>query len=166
MKHSGKIQVTLPSDREVAITRVFNAPRSLVFDALIKPELIKRWLTGPPGWSMTLCEFDARVGGKYRYEWLNTDGTKMGMGGVVREIVRPERLVATEKFDEAWYPGEAVDTQVLVENGGKTTLTITVLYDSKEARDGVLKSGMTDGISYGYDLLDEVLASQLSGSVE
>src|SRR5687768_8056036 len=92
------------------------------------------------GWSMPVCEYEPRVGGKYRWVWRHDkDGTEMGMGGVVREIVPPERIVQTEKFDESWYPGEAVVTTTLVEQGGKTTLTTTVRYESKEARDVALK---------------------------
>ena len=156
----GQLRVTTPSDREIAMTRVFDAPRKLVYDAHTKPELIKRWLLGPPGWSMPVCEIDLRVGGKYRWVWRSDkDGTTMGMGGVYREIVAPERLVTTERFDEAWYPGEALNTLVLVEKSGRTTLTQTGLYESKEARDAVLKSGMEKGVEASYDRLAELLAS-------
>jgi uncharacterized protein YndB with AHSA1/START domain len=86
----------------------------------------------------------------------------MGMGGVYREIQAPQRLVATEKFDESWYPGEAVDTLVLVEQGGRTTLTQTMLYESREVRDAVLKSPMEQGMAAGYDRLAELLASPQS----
>lgn len=160
MKDTGKLEVTTPSDREIAMTRVFDAPRKLVFDAFTRPELLKRWLLGPPGWSMPVCEIDLRVGGAYRYVWRHDrDGTKMGMGGVYREIVAPERLVTTERFDEAWYPGEAVGTLVLVEQGGTTTLTHTMLYESREARDAVLKSNMEKGVAASYDRLADLLAS-------
>jgi uncharacterized protein YndB with AHSA1/START domain len=163
MKHIGNLTVTLPTDREIQLSRVFDAPRTLVFDALTKPELIKRWLSGPPGWTMTFCEMDAKVGGTYRYLWRGPDGIEMGMRGVIREVVAPERLVATEVFDQSWYAGEAIDTTVLVEKSGKTTLTITVLYDSKEIRDEVLKTPMAEGMSAGYDRLDEFLASAQGG---
>ena len=153
------LKVTTPSDREIAMTRVFDAPRKLVFEAMIKPEFLKRWLTGPPGWSMSVCEIDAKVGGAYRYVWSGPDGETMGMGGVYREFTPPARLVATEKFDESWYPGEALVTMALTEHGGKTTFTLTVLYESKEARDGVLKSPMEEGVAYGYDRLAELLDS-------
>ena len=109
---------------------------------------------------MPVCEIDLRVGGAYRYVWRHDrDGTTMGMGGVYREIVTPERLVTTERFDEAWYPGEAVGTLVLVEQGGRTTLTQTVLYESREARDAVIKSNMEKGVAASYDRLAELLAS-------
>ncbi len=158
MKATSTLQVTTPSEREIAMTRVFDAPRMLVFDAHTKPELVQRWLLGPPGWSMPVCEIDLRVGGTYRYVWRHDrDGTLMGMGGVYREIQAPQRLVATEKFDESWYPGEAVDTIVLVEQGGRTTLTQTMLYESREARDAVLKSPMEQGVAAGYDRLADLL---------
>lgn len=160
MKNPGALQLTTRGDREIVMTRGFDAPRILVFDAFTKPELVKQWLLGPPGWSMPVCEIDLRVGGAYRYVWRHTTkGNEMGMGGIYREIAAPERLVATEKFDEAWYPGEAVGTLVLSEHGGKTTVTQTVLYQSREARDAVLKSGMEQGVAASYDRLAALLAS-------
>jgi len=157
------LQVTT-TDREIAMTRVFDAPRRLVFDALTQPELVKRWLLGPDGWSMPVCEIDLKIGGAYRYVWRrDKDGSEMGMGGVFREIVQPELLIATEKFDEAWYPGEALTITVLVEQDGKTTLTTTVRYESREARDGVLKSGMETGVARSYDRLEEMLAGMPTG---
>ena len=159
VKNIGKLQVTTPSEREIAMTRVFDAPRSLVFDAWTKPELLRRWLGVRGGWTFAVCEVDLKVGGSYRFVWRGPDGSEMAMGGVYREIVRPERLVATEKFDEPWYEGEALDTMVFIEHGGKTTATTTVLYASREVRDAVLKSPMDRGVSESYEKLDEVLAS-------
>ena len=153
-----KLVVTTPTDREIVMTRVFDAPRRLIWDAHTKPELVKRWMLGPPGWSMPLCEIDLRVGGNYRYVWRHSDGREMGMGGVYREIVAPSRLVNTERFDDAWYEGEALDTLTLVEANGKTTLTQTMLLQSKEARDNVLKTGMESGVAVSYDRLEEILA--------
>jgi len=165
MKSAGTLQLTAPGEREIVMTRVLDAPRKLVFDAFTKPELVRRWLLGPPGWSMPVCEIDLRVGGKYRYVWRkDSDGAEMGMGGVYREIVVPERLVTTERFDEAWYPGEAVGTLVLVEQRGRTTVTQTMLYESREARDAVLKSGMEKGVAASYDRLADLLASTLHAS--
>jgi uncharacterized protein YndB with AHSA1/START domain len=164
MKDSGTLKVAARGDREIVMTRVFHAPRTRVFDAFTRPELVKRWLLGPEGWSMPVCEIDLRVGGSYRYVWRRVkDGTEMGMGGVFREIVPPERIVSTEKFDEAWYPGEAVGTVVLTEQDGKTTLTQTILYQSREAREAVLKSPMESGVAAGYDRLAELLASTMAG---
>ena len=158
MTNPGNLKLTTRGDREIVITRAFDAPRKLVFDAFTKPELVKQWLLGPDGWSMPVCEIDLKVGGKYRYVWRrDKDGTEMGMGGIYREIVAPERIVATEKFDQSWYPGEAVGTFVLIEQAGKTTLTETILYESREARDGVLKSGMEKGIVASYDRLASLL---------
>lgn len=153
------LQIATPTDTDIVITRVFDAPRRLVFDAWTKPELLKRWLGIQNGWTMAVCEVDLRVGGSYRYVWRGLDRAEMGMGGVYREIVRPERVVSTEQFDQAWYPGEALDMLDLAEHDGKTTCTTTVRYASREVRDEVLKSGMASGIEAGYDKLDEVLAT-------
>jgi uncharacterized protein YndB with AHSA1/START domain len=164
MPKSGDLKLTARGDREIVMTREFNAPRQLVFDAFTKPELIRRWLLGPDGWSMPVCDVDLRVGGKYRYVWRKDDGgQEMGMGGVFREIDKPARIVNTEKFDEAWYPGEAVDTTEFNERSGKTTVTQTVLYATRDARDGVLKSGMESGVSRSYDRLEELLNSSSMG---
>lgn len=159
MKNVGKLQVSTPSDREIAMTRVFDAPRSMVFDAWTRPELLTRWLGVRGGWTFAICQVDLRVGGSYRFVWRGPGGAEMGMVGVYREIARPDRLVATEKFDESWYEGEALDTTTFVEQNGKTTATTTVRYASREVRDGVLKSPMERGVAESYDKLDEVLAS-------
>lgn len=159
MTETGTLQITTPSEREIVMSRVFDAPRNLVFDAWTKPELLERWLGVRGGWSMVVCDVDLRVGGAYRFVWRGPDGAEMGMGGVYREIVSPERLVATEAFDDPWYPGEALDTTVLVERGGMTTATTTVLYESGEIRDAVLESGMARGVAESYDMLAEYLAS-------
>ena len=159
MTNAGTLKLTTRGDREIVMTRVFDAPRTLVFDAFTKPELVRQWLLGPPGWSMVVCEVAQKVGDRYRYVWRHASGNEMGMGGVLREIVPPERIVAAERFDQSWYPGEAVGTIVLVEQDGKTTLTQTILYESREARDVVLKSPMESGVAASYDRLAEVLAS-------
>jgi len=164
MKDSGVLKITTRGDREIVMTRVLAAPRNLVFDAFTKPELVRQWLLGPDGWSMPVCDIDLRVGGKYRYVWRHSSGNEMGMGGVFREIVAPERIVSTEKFDEAWYPGEAVGTVSLVEQGGKTTVTQTVLYQTAEARDAVLKSPMESGVEAGYERLEQLLATLAGGN--
>ena len=166
MQNTGTLKMTAPRDREIVMIRVFDAPRTLVFDAFTKPELVKRWLLGPPGWSMPVCEIDLKVGGAYRYVWRHADGREMGMGGVYREIVPQERLVCTELFDEAWYAGEALVTNVLVEQGGKTTLTVTSRFETRETRDGVLKSGMESGVAVSYDRLEQLLASQGTAGLE
>ena len=159
MKLSDTFRIAASGDREIIMTRVFDAPRDLVFDALTKPELVKRWLLGPPGWTMPVCQIDLKVGGTYRYVWRNDDGSEMGMGGKYTEIVRPERIVHTELFDEAWYEGESRTTWVLSEKDGRTTLTVTTRYGSTKTRDGVLESGMASGVAASYDRLDEVMAA-------
>jgi uncharacterized protein YndB with AHSA1/START domain len=140
------------------MTRVFDAPRHLVYEALSRCELLKRWLLGPPGWSMVVCKIDLREGGSYRWVWRHdAGGTEMGVGGIYRELLPPDRIVHTETFDEAWYSGEAVITTILTKQGGKTTLTATILYDSPETRDHVLKSPMESGVAASYNRLEELL---------
>lgn len=159
MSDKGKLVVTAPADRQIVMTRTFNAPRETVFRAFTEPDLVKQWLSGPPGWSMQVCEIDLKVGGGYRYLWNGPGGAVMGMRGVYREVAPPERVVQTEKFDEPWYPGEAVGTMVLAEVLGRTTMTTTIEYDSNEIRDAVLKTPMEQGVAYGYDQLEELLKS-------
>lgn len=155
-------KLSTPSEREILIERDFNAPRELVFEAFTKPELVKRWLLGPDGWAMPVCEIDLRVGGTYRYVWRKESaGIEMGMGGVFREVTHPRKLVATEKFDDAWYPGEAVDTTVFEEKDEVTKMQLTVLYESKEARDTATRSGMEHGMVAGYNRLEELLSSMI-----
>jgi uncharacterized protein YndB with AHSA1/START domain len=151
----GETTFTLPSDREIVITRVLDAPRELVFDALTNPEHLPHWF-GLRDWTLPVCEIDLRPGGRWRYVMRGPDGEEMGMSGVYREIERPERLVYTESFDD--YPGETLNTGVLTEENGKTTFTATVLYESKEHRDAVLESGMQLGAAETYDRLAEYLA--------
>jgi uncharacterized protein YndB with AHSA1/START domain len=153
------LKITPQSDREIVMTRVFNAPRELVFDAYTRPELLKRWLGVFRGHTMPVCEVDLRVGGAYRWVWRLADGSDMGVRGVYREVVRPERLVNTERFDEAWYPGESLITTVFTEKNGKTTMTVTMRYESREARDAVLKSPMESGVAESYDNLARMLAA-------
>jgi len=163
MTNPGSLRVSTPSDREIVMNRIFDAPRTLVWEALTTPALLKRWLGGLPGWTMTVCEMDLRVGGGYRYEWRKDDGTVMGLGGVLREVVAPERMVVTERFDESWYPGEALVSQVLTEREGRTTITMTLRYESKEARDMVVKSGASSGMELSYARLEELLAADQAG---
>ena len=166
MKHVGSLTITTPTDREIAMTRVFDAPRRLVFEAHTRPELVRRWLGVFGGWSLVVCEIDLRVGGAYRYVWRNSDGREMGMGGVYRELGPPERIVSTEQFDDPWYAGEAVGTLVLVEQAGRTTLTTTVRYASREVRDAVLRSPMERGVAASYDNLAGLLATPATGEMD
>src|ERR1700730_4176355 len=100
MVYPETFQVSLPGDREIQVTRSFGAPRQLVFDAFTNPDLVKRWLLGPPGWTMPVCEIDLKVGGRYRYVWRKPGVKDMGIGGMFREVVWPARLVANEEVDE------------------------------------------------------------------
>jgi uncharacterized protein YndB with AHSA1/START domain len=125
VKSIGTAEITPPAERDIVLTRVFHAPRRVVFDAMTKPDLLRRWF-GPRGWSLVVCEVDLKVGGAWRFVLRGPDGTEMGMRGVYREIVPPERIVGTETFDDV--PGESLRTAVLVEEGGRTTLTRVVHY--------------------------------------
>ena len=151
------VTVTTPSDLEIAVTREFDAPRQLVWEAHTKPELLKRWAAGPPGWEMEVCEMDLCVGGAWRWVLRGPGGTEMRLHGVHTEIVVGERVSRTEVFEPAWYSGEAVTTMALKEHGGKTTLTVTIKHISKEVRDAALKFPMAEGMAAGYDKLDELL---------
>jgi uncharacterized protein YndB with AHSA1/START domain len=157
MKYAGTLAIAAKGDREITMTRRFAAPPAMVFEAWSNPVLLKRWLLGPPGWTMPVCEIDFRVGGAYRYEWRNESGQTMGVGGTYREIERPHRFVATERFDEAWYAGESLITITFAECGGETEMTTTMRYESTAARDGVLKSPMEGGVKQSYDRLAAIL---------
>jgi uncharacterized protein YndB with AHSA1/START domain len=149
----GATTFSFPSDREIVIQRDFDAPRHLVFEAITKPEHIPHWW-GPREWPVTSVEVDLRVGGIWHYTARNrTSGNEMGMHGVYRELVPPERIVTTESLDGT--PGETVNTVVLTENNGRTTLTCTVLCPSKEVRDMIANSGMQGGAAESYDRLAE-----------
>jgi uncharacterized protein YndB with AHSA1/START domain len=158
-----KAQVTLPSDREVKVTRSFRAPRTLVYRAYTEPDLVRRWMLGPPGWSMPVCEMDVRVGGRYRWRWRNDEnGTEFGFSGTFREVQPPSKLVHTEAYDPGsvggGYPGnDAIVTTTFQEEGGVTTVTTLMDFGSKEARDAALATGMTDGMEQSYQLLDRLL---------
>jgi uncharacterized protein YndB with AHSA1/START domain len=161
MSDDGSLKFSTPTDREIVITRGFDAPRSLVFEAMREPELLKRWLLGPPGWTMVECENDLRVGGAFRHMCRNADGTEMAMSGVYLEVVPPERVVRTESFQFGCdsQAGEQIVTSVLTEHDGKTKLTLTVLYPSKEARDATIASGMERGVAASYDRLAKILVA-------
>ncbi len=159
----GPLEISTPSDREVMITRRFDAPRELVFDCHTKPALVRRWLLGPPGWTMPVCDIDLKVGGHYRYVWRGPGGEELGMGGTFRLIERPERIDTTELFDQDWTGGETLVTTRFTEAGGRTTATLTVLYSSSKARKAALATGMTDGMESGYQRLDALLAAGAAG---
>ncbi|HXV60969.1 MAG TPA: SRPBCC family protein [Vicinamibacteria bacterium] len=151
------LQVATPTDREVVMTRVFHAPRELVFEAWTQCEHVKRWMIGPEGWTMPICEIDLRPGGANRFVWRRANGSEMEIRGVYQDIRPPERLVFTESWGRDW--PETTNTLALTEKNGQTTTTLTVLYPSKEARDAALETGGTEGMEQGYRRLDAYLAS-------
>jgi uncharacterized protein YndB with AHSA1/START domain len=149
-------EYTTPSDTEIVMTRVFDAPRELLFDAVTKPEHLPNWMLGPEGWTMPRCEVDLRPGGEWHFTWRKDDGTEMAMRGVYKEIAPPERVVHTESWGGDW--PETLNTTVLTEEeGGKTRMTSTMVYPSKEARDAALGTGMADGATMSYDRLADYL---------
>jgi uncharacterized protein YndB with AHSA1/START domain len=161
-----KAQVTMPNDSEVQVTRSFNAPCALVYRAYTEPKLLQRWLLGPPGWTMPVCEMDVRVGGAYRWRWRsNENGSEFGFSGEFREVEAGARLVHSERFDpgttgDGGMGGESQVTVTFREQNGITTVTTQMKFASKEARDGALATGMTDGMEQGYQLLEGLLAEQ------
>ena len=160
MSISETFQVTLPSDTEILITRDFSAPRKAVWAAHTQPELMMRWLTGPPGWKMTRCDVDMRPGGSAHYEWQGADGTSFGLRQAIREFVPPSRFVSEERFDMGEgvpMPVQYVTTE-FTESGGRTHMKMTLRYDDKTARDGALASGMDQGMAMSYDSLDTLLS--------
>jgi len=148
---AGATTFTTPSDREIAATRVFDAPRSLVYEAHTNPKHLPKWMLGPEGWTMPVCEIDLRPGGAWHFVWRKADGSEMAMRGTYKEVVPPEKVVTTESWGGDW--PETINTLTLSEKDGKTTLTSTILYPSKEARDAALKTGMKQGMNVSFDRL-------------
>jgi uncharacterized protein YndB with AHSA1/START domain len=157
-RNSDTFHVTTPSDREIRMTRLFDAPRHLVFDAMSQPEHITQWWGRlGEGYSVPVCEVDLRPGGKWRFSNRTPKGDLATFYGVYREVARPERVVFTEIF-EPFPDAESVVTALLTEEDGKTRLTATVSYPSVEIRDMVLQTGMAKGAAISYDRLEDVAA--------
>lgn len=159
-KREGRsMDIATPSDVEIVITRAFDAPRAVVWDAWTKPEHVSKWLLGPPGWTMPVCEIDLRAGGTWRYMWRKDDGgaEDFGMHGEYLEVEAPERVVFTERWGAELPPTH--NTVAFTESDGVTTTTMTIVYASKDLRDMALNSGMTGGIATSYERLDEQLAA-------
>lgn len=156
------LQITTPSDNTIVLTRTFNAPRRMVWEAMTSPDKMKRWMLPPPGWTLSVCDCDARVAGALRLVWKNEQGDQsLTLNGVFSEVARHERMVHTELMlmgaDQVI--GSQVETHEFVDNGSAaTTMRITQVYVSKEARDGALGSGMEVGMEAGYLELDALLA--------
>ena len=151
------LKATMPSDTEIVVTRTFNAPARLVWDAHTKPELIKRWLLGPDGWSMPKCDVDFRVGGDYLYGWRNISNPDQyfEIGGTYKEIAPYSSITHSERFNGA----ETDCVMHLDEANGKTTMTLTIDYGSKANRDAAFATGMTKGMEASYARLDEMAAA-------
>jgi uncharacterized protein YndB with AHSA1/START domain len=150
--------LTMVSDEEIAISRAFDAPRQLVFEAHTNPEHVSQWLLGPEDWTMPVCEIDLRSGGSWHFVWQHADGRRLDMSGVYREIVSPERIINTERWGPEW--PETTNTMLFTERDGETTVTQIIRYPSKEARDAALATGMMSGVERSYDLLDALLRKQ------
>jgi len=150
-----KMQLTTPTDLEVVISRAVRAPRRIVWETWTRPEHVSRWLLGPEGWTMPVCEIDLRPGGKWRFVWRKSDGREMEMTGAYREVSPPERLVHTERWGPEW--PETITTLTLAEKGGETTITQSILYPSREARDAAVATGMASGVDVSIDRLDRLL---------
>jgi len=157
MSDERTLTVITPGDREIVLTRAFGAPRSLVFDALTQPDLLRRWY-GARGWRLVDCTVDLRVGGQWRFVSHGPGGRSMAQSGHYRLIRRPDQLVYTETFDDQSYPGESIISHVLTEQGGWTTLTSTVRYATSEGRDVALRYPMKRGVNESYDRLTDLLA--------
>lgn len=153
------INITTPSEREILLSRIFDASRAQIFRAYTEAEHVPNWL-GRRDFPMTSCDIDLRVGGAWRYVFTSTAGQTMAMSGAFLEITPPERLVTTESFDDS--PGKTVNTLVLTEENGRTTLTVRVLYQNREARDAVLRSGMKGGVTESFERLAEMVENRLS----
>lgn len=159
-RNPGTLQLTTPGEHEIVLKRLFASPRGWVFDAFTKPKLLKGWLFGVPDSALVMCRVASKTGETFRYVWRNPDGTEMGMSGVCLEFKRPDRLVATEKWDSPWYPGEAVGSIALLEQDGVTELTQTLRYESPQAREIVLSTQIEHAVAMGYDRLAELLESR------
>jgi uncharacterized protein YndB with AHSA1/START domain len=157
MTSSQTATVTLPTDRQILITREFDAPRHLVYRAYTTPELVKQWWNAKRG-EVTIAEIDLRVGGTWRWVMIAQGGMEVGFHGEYREIVPNERIVSTEVF-EGMPDAQSVNTLTLTENDGRTTLTILVEHETQEHRDAHINSGMEAGMQDAMDLLEQVAIS-------
>ena len=155
---SGKLKVTVQGDTDIVLTRAFDAPRHLVYEAMTKPEYVRRWWCCIEGFTMPVCEMDVRVGGKWRYVMIGPDGSEVGFNGVYREIVPPERIVNTEIF-EPFPDSPALCTMTLEERDGKTHYRNLIEHLSREARDAHVASGMESGADVALDRIEEIARS-------
>lgn len=154
----GLLSQSRPSERELCYVRRFAAPRLFIYDAHLRPDLMRRWMFGPAGWALTFCELDARPGGSFRYEWTNATGETVGMGGEFVELAAPSRIVSRERFDVPWYPGDAIVTVELKSEADGTRMTMTIEYESAEAAEAVLNQAMAQDLEASYVRLEALAA--------
>jgi uncharacterized protein YndB with AHSA1/START domain len=159
----GKLTQERPGAKQLVITRSFNAPRDLVVKANTQPEYVRRWLLGPPGWEMPVCEMDLRVGGRYRWEWFYPAcNMRMGVKGEYLEIDLPHRIRVTQEFDDAWDGKQSMIETEFLERGAQTVMKLTITYESEEILERVMQSPMTSGMEMGYERL-EALLNEMEG---
>jgi len=157
MESTQTLQINQPSELEVEVVRSFAAPRELVFRAYTEPELLQQWMRGPDGWSLPVCEVDLRVGGGYRQVWRKPGVPDMGLTGRYLEVTPPQKLVASEEFEEDWTGGATTVSTSFADRAGSTVVTTLIRYSSKEARDAAARTGMTDGMEGGFQRLEALL---------
>jgi uncharacterized protein YndB with AHSA1/START domain len=149
---------TKPDDKTLVAEFTLEAPRELVWAAHTQCEHVKQWLLGPEGWTMPTCEIDLRPGGRWRYVYRGPDGTSFSMSGEYRELDTPERLVNTETMEGS--PGSTLNTLILTEQEGRTTINTVVEYPSQEMREAIIETGMMDGWAESYERLERYLRSR------
>lgn len=153
------LTITTPGERQIVVTRDFDAPRDLVFLCYSKPELLRRWY-GMPDWTMPVCEMDFQVGGKWRFVQRAPNGFEMASQGIYTLIDSPSRIDQTEMYDDNWTQGGTVNSVVFSQKDGVTTSTTTITYSSAEARAAAAASPMATGMEIGYGRLDALLAEE------
>jgi len=159
----GKLTQERLGAKQLVITRSFNAPRDLVVKANTQPEYVRRWLLGPPGWEMPVCEMDLRVGGRYRWEWSHAESNmRMGLGGEYLELDLPRRMRVTQAFDDAWDGKQGIIETKFLEQGAQTVMKLTITYESEEILERVMQSPMASGMEMGYERL-EALLNEMEG---
>jgi uncharacterized protein YndB with AHSA1/START domain len=155
------LTITTPGDRDIVVTREFDAPRDLVWLCYSKPELMRQWY-GLPDWTMTVCEIDFRVGGKWRFVTVSPNGYEMGSQGLYSAIDKPRSIEQTEYYDDDWTQGGSQNKAEFAEANGRTTVTLTVTYSSPEARAAAVATPMAEGMEIGFKRLDALLAEQMT----
>ena len=154
MLNSETLNITSSGENKIVVSRHFSAPRNMVFDALTQPDLLKGWYSGPEGWSLDVCEVDARVGGSYQWLWRNKAGQEMSASGLFIEVIRPVKLMQT-------VDGVAEVTTNLEDINNETKLGVILIYESRADRDAILTPNWIAGQTAAYDRLEEMLGSSV-----